>query len=312
MSGESLNFQDFGPDIVGVTNAWNTALAVCQSEGVGTLYFPQRYDFESKPNPITFFLTLLGDGPERSALVRNYQPATPDEGFIVADNSYIRIQGLDIAAADGTTGGCGLQWILGERPGDYGNWSWFRDLRVTSDTARLGTGTWKYGIYLDGDKSSAAPQAPGLRDIAFDNCFVRVTCSAAQLYAKTPRHFKWDGYFDVDGTVVITGGDYRAENVQIINRAGGILFADQTDNLTAIGPWSWGWLKPSVNQGVILSPGTRPFINQSSSCSILLPRTGQGVAGAYEIVRNGSVVNRISWDGMTPFPLADGCYLRAV
>lgn len=264
----TLDFDDFDPAGNGVTAAWNTALVACQDMGAAELYFPDRFTFLSRPNTLPWGINLVGKGQNRSALIRGYQPATADEGFIEPDTSYINIDRIDIAAGDGTSGGCALKIKLGSAPADYGNWCWAEDVRIASDVPNANTGTFSYGVYIDGDDAAAAPQAPGHRDGSFQNCYVRVPCSAAQFYGKTVRHFDWDGYFDFDGKVIITGGAYDSQNVRITAKSPGRLFADKCVSLEAHGNWTSVEIAASV-VGCDLRKsrkGGQPWIVEADEC----------------------------------------------
>lgn len=229
------------------TATFNAALVAAHN--IGAIYFPPgRYSFSSKPDPIVYALRLFGAAQKESALIRSYTPADEGEGFLCPATSYVNLESLDIAAGDGTSGGCGIKLVLTSDPPAYGNWSWFEDMRITTDIPGANTGTWKYGVYLDGDDSSAAPQAPGLRDVQFDNCFVRVPCTEAAFYGKALRHFGWrGGYFDYNGKVIVTGGNYQSQNVTFSPVVGGVFHAEKVKGLLVNGPWTGGALKSSVD-----------------------------------------------------------------
>lgn len=311
--GESLSLQAFAPEVVGVTAAWNTALAVCRSQNVGVLSIPKRYTFLSKPDPIDFDLDIVGVGQKRSALIRGYSPEDEDEGFIEIAYSYVNTKDIDISPGDSTSGGRGIRHILRSSPVRYGNWSWYRDMRIVPDESGAGTGSFKNAVYLEGDDSAVAPQAPGLRDIVFSNCWLRVPCSAAHLHAKTVRQFRFSGECDSNGVIFITGGNYQSQNVRLDMDFGGIVFADKVYNLSLSGAFTRGWAKSSVTNlsGVICC--SNPWVNQASGGVFLgPPETGSSVNKSYNVFQDGIIVDTIVWDGVTPFDLPDGAYLKEV
>jgi len=301
------NFLDHGADPTGAadqTTIWNNCLSWCDTNSADVLIIPAgTYSFASKPNPISFPLTIIGAGFSNTRLRRDYTPSSADEPFMHITWSYVSFNTLDIVAGNGTSGGRGLSCVLTSSPATFGNWCWHRDIRVIG-AALEGDGTWKWCVYLDG---SDPDSSQGLRDWKFDNCWL-FDGSTGDLYAESVRHFHWEGGFCSDTTIAGTGtGDDQSQNVILMPVSGnGALTADDVKGLWVGGQWSGGTIGSAVdNYNIIITDDNQWTLNSTDGV-FLSQRQGPPILrmtddGAFPILR----VDRIDTHGGSNISIAE-------
>lgn len=241
-----------------MTTVWNNMLSGLSAYFAGSnnkapiVYFPTGYAlFNTKPAEIVKPIILRCSTWGTCGLVRNYNAASNTDGFIELRNGYVELEGFDIAAGDGTTGGIGVKVLADDVAPYFANWSTFKRVRVLYDVvgayATSGTGTsgrWYTCWYLNGDAS-----AVGLRDVAVEDS-VHGNCTNTAMIASTVRQFKWVGTLgtfaaDAAGahteavtiTGVVQGDGIASQNLWLEPSAAGTLTISNADNVRMLGQW---------------------------------------------------------------------------
>ena len=139
--------------------AWNECLAEAQASvddrvisfGAGT------YQFNSAPDPITADgITIIGTGPWTTHLRRTFSQGNTDS-FIELQGRGSRLQGFEITAARGTSGGYGLYIITDNLKPASGKHQ-IEHLRISGDLInQVHYGTWRVALMIRGDARTIKP-----------------------------------------------------------------------------------------------------------------------------------------------------------
>lgn len=206
----AVSIKDFGGVADGLTDttaAFNAALAECAASGKRTVYFPSGvYKFSSKPNDITYGVTLVGDGITSTTLVRGYSAASTQEGFLVwtgQNGNGGGCRDMSVQAGQSTALGTAIKLIAASGYSPDG--SNFKNLWLTVQGAPAGT--WSYTVYIDG-MARSSPQ--GVRDVHFSNVHVFGAGTRAFYSANVVGlTFEGGGVYQAGGTdggFQVTGG----------------------------------------------------------------------------------------------------------
>jgi hypothetical protein len=184
------------------TPAFNAALA----QRVRNLYVPQgSWYFLSPPQPITYPISIYGDGFGASTLVRRYVPFSNTDGLLTVRASNCRISRIGVAAGAATSGGAGIA-LLADAAANP-DFSVIEDVYVSIEHEH--PGTWAYAIAIDGTARTAAPI--GARSISLRNCFLFASTEAACLIrGGVSVSIRDGGLFPAAGNtgrLVVTGTD---------------------------------------------------------------------------------------------------------
>jgi len=211
-----INIIEIGADNTGntdVTPFFNAALKFLDFIPEKRLYFPEgRYLFSTRPNTIPTNLLMYGDGAAVSILVRDYVEATPDNGFIELDtneNLHLEVRGISIIAATGTTGGTGVFFTSDTTTSSIA--PTVSDVTITGE----GTGTFAYGIALDGSNNDTGI-VDALIDVSVDACTTQnVFLKCVKASAITCNTIQGGGSVNL---ITLTGtntGARRCQNIQL-------------------------------------------------------------------------------------------------
>lgn len=139
--------------------AWNECLAEAQASnddreirfGAGT------YQFNSAPDPITVDgITIVGTGPWTTHLRRTFNQGNTDS-FIELQGRGSRLQGFEITAARGTSGGYGL-YIITDNSKPASGKHQIEHLRISGDLInQVHYGTWRVALIIRGDARTVNP-----------------------------------------------------------------------------------------------------------------------------------------------------------
>jgi len=162
------------------TATFNAAVAqVCASADTRTLIIPPgHYRFSSPPAAIPCALNLIGEGKGSTWLIRDY---SGQGGYFLKVTGGLdtygggSIRDLSIYTSPNGTDGIAI-WVLAHQDTDPTVLS-TNPHGILIDNVQIGryasTGSWAYGIYLDGSQNpGAGGTAPGIRVVAIRNTVV--------------------------------------------------------------------------------------------------------------------------------------------
>jgi hypothetical protein len=241
---------------------------------VRSLYIPDgSWHLRSRVNPITYPLEIIGSGCGTSCLVRDYAARSPSEGLLTASSGAVHIARVGLLSGHNSSGGAGIALIAS----DSGNpdYSVIEDVYVSVGPGT--SGTWAYGILVDGTARTGTPI--GVRDIDIRNCSLFACTSAAcRISGGVAISIRGGGMFPAAGTtgkLEVTGtstvashyvsvdtnyvGGLVLDNCKFVNVkaaliAGDIINTKAAEDVMICGSCS-GTVQKFYTRGTFLTPG---------------------------------------------------------
>jgi hypothetical protein len=186
---------------------FNCALGFAKSHSLRAIYFDEgTYSFYTRPNPIDFPITVVGNGKGRTVLSRDYNGSGPGDGLLtfIAGANGSSVKDLSVVAGVATSHGSAISLIAsssapaGVLPSpDY---SLFSDLYLSA----VPGGNWDDTVFVDGRARNTSPM--GVRDLDFQNCSVFGAAEGAmRLEGVVGFNFVGGGVFQAGGVSGTSG-----------------------------------------------------------------------------------------------------------
>lgn len=225
-------FGGFASPTKDVTPALNDFQKYAAATGRFRVHLTGVYYAKSRPAEFNIGLKLIGKGRSHTALLRDYAPASPLEGFLYWHSLVGRpgvlgggVYGMSINATQGATG----VMVKAVTDGPIAGHFTMQDIAISYN----GAGGWTRGVYLDG-VANTAPGGPGWRDITFNDIYVFKPPGAESIRFNGCVNFWGDCW--VAGPFIITGSpDVHSIYGNVVIASNDQLFLSNADLVTTVG-----------------------------------------------------------------------------